>query len=270
MKLPISKKLRVLLFLAVLIGIVLGLRLRQTTSAVNSFNGNVHTVAALNALPPTMLWAWERPEQLDFIDTQNTGVAFLAKTVHLSNGEVTSRPRLQPLILAKGTKVVAVVRIESNRLARGDLSEHQLDRVIGEIVQTSQLPDVRAIQIDFDAKASERDFYRGLLFDVRKHLPQTMPLTITALASWCAGDNWLSGLPIDEAVPMLFRMGIDGRQFRSQLSAGEDPFANPCHTAAGVSADELITLPSRKRLYIFSPKPWTYESLKSTLESYAR
>lgn len=109
MKLPISKKLRVLLFLPVLIGIVLGLRLRQTTSAVNSFNGNVHTVAALNALPPTMLWAWERPEQLDFIDTQNTGVAFLAKTVLLSNGEVTSRPRLQPLILAKGTKVVAAL-----------------------------------------------------------------------------------------------------------------------------------------------------------------
>jgi hypothetical protein len=268
MTLVYNKNLRWFLFLVSLIAAIVGFRLKLTPAALSSAEKAESSV--LEALPPTMLWAWERPEELDFIDTQNTGVAFLAKTVHLSNGEVTSRPRLQPLILAKGTKVVAVVRIQSNRLAGGDLSEHQLDRVTREIVQTSQLPDVRAIQIDFDAKASERDFYRRLLLDLRKHLPQTMPLTITALASWCAGDNWLSGLPIDEAVPMLFRMGIDGRQFRSQLSAGEDPFTNPCHTAAGVSTDELITLPSRKRLYIFSPKPWTHESLKSTLETYAR
>jgi hypothetical protein len=270
MTLAYNKKWRWFLFLVSLIAAVIGLRLKLTTPAALSGPETIEADSVLTALPQTMLWAWERPEHLDFIDTKNIGVAFLAKTIHLSSDAVTSRPRLQPLVLAKGTKVVAVVRIESNRLAGDDLPEHQLDRVTREIVQTSQLPDVRAIQVDFDAKTSERNFYRSLLLQVRQHLPQTMPLSITALASWCAGDNWLSDLPIDEAVPMLFRMGIDGRQFRSRLSAGDDPFANPCHTAAGVSSDELITLPMRKRLYIFSPKPWTHESLKSILETYAR
>jgi hypothetical protein len=67
---------------------------------------------------------------------------------------------------------------------------------------------------------------------------------------------------------MLFRMGIDSRQFRSRLSAGEDLFTRPCNTAAGVSTDELITTPNQKRLYVFSPKPWTQHSVAFTLETY--
>jgi hypothetical protein len=264
-----NKNLRWLLFLALAIALVVGLRLKQTRAAL-SVTETAESNNALQSLPSTMLWAWERPEQIDFIDTKKFGIAFLAKTIHLRDGEVTSRPRLQPLILAKGTKVVAVVRIESRQLENGPLSEHQLERVTREIVQTSQIPGVLAIQIDFDAKASERDFYRRLLLQVRQQLPQALPLSITALASWCAGDNWLSGLPIDEAVPMLFRMGLDGSQFRSRLNSGDDPFAVPCHTAAGVSTDESITLPNRKRLYFFSPKPWTRQSLNSTLETYDR
>src|SRR6185295_2701738 len=51
----------------------------------------------LSELPATILWAWERPEKLDFIDPQKTGVAFLAKTIYLRGDRVVSRPRLQPL-----------------------------------------------------------------------------------------------------------------------------------------------------------------------------
>ena len=34
----------------------------------------------LSNLPPAIVWAWERPEKLDFVDTDRVGVAFLAKT----------------------------------------------------------------------------------------------------------------------------------------------------------------------------------------------
>lgn len=270
MWLPANKKPRLLLFLALMIGLAIGLRLKQTTQTVLSVKGGGDAEMALQALPSTILWAWERPERLDFIDTTKVGVAFLAKTIRLHDGDIVARPRLQPLALAKGTKVVAVVRIESDQHNEPALSDAQLENATGEIVQTSQLPDVLAIQIDFDAKASERDFYRLLLSQVRKHLPETMPLSITALASWCAGDNWLAGLPIAEAVPMVFRLGIDSRQFRSRLNIGDDPFASPCSVALGVSTDELITPPQRKRLYIFSSKPWTLDSVTSTLETYAK
>ena len=267
MNLADNKLLRIASILVLLGGLTVGLRLKVLRPTILT-NAKAHS--SLQTLPPVMLWAWERPERLDFIDTNRVGVAFLAKTIHLRHGDVTVRPRLQPLVLAKDTRVVAVIRIESDRREHRDLSESQLDRVAREVVLTSQLPDVLAIQIDFDAKASERDFYRLLLSQVRKHLPQSMPLSITALASWCASDNWLSGLPIDEAIPMLFRMGIDGRQFKSRLGAGEDPFTNPCSNAAGISIDELIEPPQRKRLYIFSPNPWTQQSVTSALETYAK
>src|ERR1700682_2345616 len=54
-------------------------------------------------LPRIMLWAWERPEKLDFINSREIGVAFLARTIRIHGGLVTVRPRLQPLVVAPGT-----------------------------------------------------------------------------------------------------------------------------------------------------------------------
>jgi len=39
----------------------------------------------------------------------------------------------------------------------------------------------RALQVDFDAVASERGFYRAVLEDVRRRLPAGLPLSITAV-----------------------------------------------------------------------------------------
>ena len=60
-----------------------------------------------------MLWAWERPEDLRAVDPRTAGVAFLARTLYLSGDAVAVRPRLQPLRVAPGAPLVAVVRIES-------------------------------------------------------------------------------------------------------------------------------------------------------------
>lgn len=204
-------------------------------------------------LPPVIIWAWERPEKLDFIDTDRVGVAFLAKTLRLEGDRVIAKPRLQPLQLAPNTKLIAVVRIETDHPT---LSATQLEKTANEITSLSGGP---VVQIDFDATVSERDFYRALLREVKPRVPS---LSITALASWCAGDNWLDGLPIDEAVPMLFRMGRDRglRRFDSQI----------CRNSAGVSTDELIAAPAVDRLYIFNPDPWSRDSLNAALEAYKR
>jgi hypothetical protein len=126
------------------------------------------------------------------------------------------------------------------------------------------------MQIDFDATLSQREFYRQLLFSVRQKLPPNMPLSITALASWCAGDNWLSDLPIDEAVPMLFRLGAEQRQFRTRLDAGDNFKNTPCQNAAGVSTDEIVKPPVVQRLYLFNPNSWSQSSLTTALEIYKR
>ena len=91
-----------------------------------------------------------------------------------------------------------------------------------------------AIQIDFDAADSERDVYRRLLARVRAVLPRTVPLSMTALASWCVGDTWLDGLPVDEAVPMLFRMGPINEPY-SSIGVRPADAVPACRAAVGTS-----------------------------------
>src|ERR1700752_3250241 len=212
--------------------------------------------------PAVFLWAWERPEDLTFIDPQKTGVAFLAKTIYLRGDKVVVKPRLQPLKIAPGTKLVAVVRIETDLPT---LSSPQFQQAAREIVNSSASS---AVQIDFDAKVSERHFYRSLLQEVRQQLPASTKLSITALASWCAGDDWLHDLPIEEAVPMLFRLGVDQRQFQRRLETGQRFESRMCQNSAGVSTDEPVTAPTVDRLYIFTPQPWSKDSFTAAMEIY--
>ena len=218
--------------------------------------------------PRVILWAWERPEKLDYIDPQKTGVAFLAKTIYLRAGGIVSRPRLQPLALPAGAAVIAVARIESGRAEPPTLSPQQMKAAATEISDLGSLRNVAMVQVDFDATASERAFYRALLTELRGKLPRSTLLSITALASWCKGDNWLDDLPIDEAVPMLFRMGLERRQFLSQLAGGETFSAKPCQTSAGISTDEPVAqLPPVQRVYIFNPRVWSPEIVNQMMEA---
>lgn len=223
---------------------------------------------SLASLPPLILWAWERPDKLGFIDPGKVGVAFLAASIHLRGEDVLLKPRLQPLQTPEETKLVAVVRIDTDRIERPQLTSNQLQRTTSELIAIARQGKVMALQIDFDATVSERSFYRDLLFAVRRQLPTEMPLSITALASWCAGDNWIDDLPIDEAVPMLFRMGVEQKQFESRLQQGYKFSGAPCKASAGVSTDQPIKRPPVQRLYIFNPNPWSEPSLNNTLEVY--
>ena len=51
----------------------------------------------MSGAPRTILWAWERPEDLRFLDPRQVGVAYLAATLDLPDGRVLVRPRFQPL-----------------------------------------------------------------------------------------------------------------------------------------------------------------------------
>lgn len=225
------------------------------------------TTTRLNQIPQVVLWAWERPTDLRFIDPKEVGVAFLARTIRLRSGEVVVRPRLQPLNLPEGVNVIAVARVETDSL-KPDLSSQQPDKLAGAIAEMAKLPNVAHIQIDFDATLTERKFYREVIVEVRRRLPTTTSLSITALASWCTYDNWLSELPIDEAVPMLFRMAGDGKQIANRLDAGEDFIAPPCRHSYGISTDEpRSNLSAARRIYVFNPEPWTGDSVRAILES---
>jgi hypothetical protein len=213
----------------------------------------------VSKLPQYVLWAWERPEDLRFINPQDTAVAFLSNTIHLHDDGVVVRPRLQPLLVPKGTELIAVTRIEADPHAA--LSWREIEQSAAAVARNASLPHVIAVQVDFDATLSQRDFYRALLVDVRERLGPEMPISITALASWCFDDNWISDLPIDEAVPMLFRMGADTGEIVTRLNSGHDFRSAACKGSLGVSIDEPWTsLPAGRRLYVFQVGPWTAQA----------
>lgn len=218
-----------------------------------------------NGFPPRILWAWERPEDLEFLDAHQFAVAFLAQTLVLRNNDVEYKPRRQPLKVKPDTKLIAVTRIESQKITGSPtaLSATQRQKLIDFVVKTAALRNVAAIQIDFDAARSERDFYRLLLQELRLKLPDNIPLSMTALASFCVGDRWLDDLPVDEAVPMIFRMGADGRSIRSFLANGND-FREPlCRRSYGIALDEPLNInfDRSRRKYVFNARPWTEQDL---------
>jgi len=221
-----------------------------------------------HGMPSLILWAWERPTDLRYINPRDIGVAFLAKTIRLHGQEVTVRPRLQPLNLPEGAAVIAVARVETDLIKKAELSGQQREELAAAIVEMARLPRVSRIQIDFDATMSERQFYREVIFNVRGSLPGHVSLSITALASWCTYDDWISDLPIDEAVPMLFRMGVEEKQFSNRLESGGDFNSELCRLSYGVSTDEpRRNLSPARRLYVFNPDPWTEESVRAIVES---
>jgi hypothetical protein len=213
----------------------------------------------MGGLPPLVLWAWERPEDLRFIDPQNTAVAFLAGTIRIHGDDVAIRPRFQSLVVPDRAKLVAVIRIEADRDAAFDRS--QIKHTAAAIAKQALLPRVVAVQVDFDATRSQREFYRALLLDLRRRLGPAVPTSITALASWCFDDDWISSLPIDEAVPMLFRMGTGTNEVVGQLTSGRDFRPVICRGSLGVSTDERwMSLPAGRRLYVFQARPWTEQA----------
>ena len=228
-----------------------------TTATLNHWR----TSSSNCGLPQIILWAWERPEKLDFINPREVGVAYLARTIYLRGEKVITRPRFQPLSVPRETALIAVVRIESDSNELPALSDTQREEAVRAIKEAARRDGVMALQVDFDAKQSERAFYRALLFDLRRQLPQNISLTITALASWCIYDNWLRDLPIDDAVPMLFRLGVDERQVSAYLSQTGALRARECQQSLGISTDEpRRSLPTGRRVYLFSPQPWTQTS----------
>jgi hypothetical protein len=220
--------------------------------------------------PRIWLWAWQRAENLQSIDTSSVGVAYLAQTLTLTGNKVSVDPRLQPLLVPDGTAIVAVTRIQVKTSEPASLSPEQIGRIVKLICRTAA-PHVVAVQIDFDARQSERQFYLRLLQSLRSALPSPWRISMTALASWSTFDNWLKDAPVDEKVPMFFSMGADKGRVLSFLQEGRSVLPS-FQSSVGVSVDDMDTAKavlaaptyqSVGNVYCFTRKPWSQRSLAS-------
>jgi hypothetical protein len=216
-----------------------------------------HPPARLAALPRVTLWAWERREDLHALDTRQFAVAYLDQTLTIGL-TVSSQPRRDLLVFPTSATRIPVVRIEAPPSAT--LNAQNRSDAVDAILRSARESGIAALQVDFDATRSQRQFYRDLLIDLRSRMPANLPLSITALASWCSFDDWIGNLPVDEAVPMMFRMEPD----RSRAPPNLDDFRirEPlCGSSAGVSTTEPWPHDlDGKRIYIFADNGWQIDS----------
>jgi hypothetical protein len=224
--------------------------------------------ARMARLPRLTVWAWERREDLRAVDARTTAVAYLARTVVVDGG-VHVVPRRQAMLLpaAVGLVKIAVVRIE---VVNGAALDEDSARAVAKAVSEAA-DDVAALQVDFDARVSQREWYADVLRAVRARMPQEMPLSMTALASWCSYDGgWMRGLPVDEAVPMMFRMEPDRRRAGvTGWGAGDFAVREPmCAGSVGISTREDWPPDMRgRRVYVFADRGWSRDGLDETVRS---
>ena len=208
-------------------------------------------------LPRLTLWVWERREDMRGLDAQTTAVAYLGRTVTVDAAGLHIESRRQGMLLPASISLVriAVVRIE---VADGTPLDAAQEDIVARAVSDAAASDaVAALQVDFDARQSQRQWYAEVLRRVRAQIPSHMPLSITALASWCSYDGeWMRTLPVDEAVPMLFRMEPDRRHDAMGGGWGTGDFAlrEPlCMGSVGISTHEPWPPGmQQRRVYVFA------------------
>jgi len=200
-----------------------------------------------------VLWAWEKKENLSWVDPSTTKVAILTATVDVSGDHWDISRRQNPALIAPNVQIIRVLRVESRRVASSNPDPTRFAKALLDIVAPLSFVE---LQIDFDARVSQREWYRAVLKELRQQLNSSKRLSMTALASWCLGDAWLDDLAVDEVVPMPFRMGRDTAPVRRHLTNFGRFTYSRCQAAVGVSLDEPLPVIPEGRLYIFNPKPW--------------
>ncbi len=203
--------------------------------------------------PEYYLWAWRREEDLSFIDPSRQKLALWTATITLDHDEFIVEYRTNQITYPSEAEIVSVVRLEATGVPGAATTAQLADAIIGAGRPFAPVEH----QLDFDARLSQRNFYRHLLGELRKRTGGAR-LSITALASWCFYDDWTEGLPVDAVVPMIYRMGRDAEVIRHTLHE-QRKFPNPiCAGNVGYSSDELLApVDGLRRIFLFVPERWT-------------
>lgn len=211
-----------------------------------------------------VFWSWMRDDDLR---SAPGAVAYLVARCLVSDQTIKVWPRLNKLSLPANAELYAVIRIESKNPSM--LAIEPLVSSVLSLVERRGV--VSGIQIDYDARLNEREFYRAFMKDLRRKMPKQLKLSMTALASWCLQDDWLACMPADEVVPMVFSMGVDQKRVLTIMKERrlKVPFGPK---SVGLRIDEPLSFQQvardsdkYERIYLFSSKGWNAGLVKSAL-----
>ena len=176
--------------------------------------------------------------------------------------------RSQPLALPAGLRIIPVVHVEAAEDAPDQLTATQLGAILAAVhrhapVATST-QGAGLLQLDFEAPLRQREAYRALVARIRAALPAQVRLSVTALAHWCTQGDWLDRLPVDEVVPMLYRLGSHATDWQDRFTTGAPTLAHRCRgPALGFATNDPPSpalLARAARPYWFDESVWSNPS----------
>lgn len=192
--------------------------------------------------------------------------AVLVESLVLRASGVEHGGRTQPLTLPAGVRLVPVVHVEAAEDAPAEFTPAQRDAVVAAVRRHAGTAATGAglLQLDFEAPARERDAYRELVATVRQALPAAVRLSVTALGHWCTEGDWLDRLPVDEVVPMLYRLGPRADDWRLLFAQDDAGLARRCRgPALGFATNDpppSALLARAARPYWFDEAAWSNPS----------
>lgn len=164
--------------------------------------------------------------------------------------------------LPQGLPVTPVVHVEISTLRVPPLQvlEQHRQLVVEAVLVAARQASSGTVQLDLEARPSQRDYYLRLVRDIRAALPSSVRLSVTALAWWCRSPEWLDHIDADEVVPMFFRMGADASAMRAELTRADSRLHPRCRAgAAGFAMQEpppAAAAAAYSRVYWFDYRRW--------------
>ena len=175
-----------------------------------------------------LLPAWSAPE-----------AAILQRHILLTGDTARTRPRMRQPAMPAATRVTPVLHVEVSTVNPPQNIEASRAMIVQALLDAAAVSTSGWVQLDMEAKPSQREFYRSLVKQLRAALPPHIKLSVTALAWWCRSPAWLDGLAADEVVPMFFRMGRDSADMRAIVEQSPATLHASCRAgSAGFSPQE--------------------------------
>ncbi|MRX06265.1 hypothetical protein GJ697_00255 [Pseudoduganella sp. FT25W] len=170
--------------------------------------------------------AWSQPE-----------AAVLQRHILLSGDTALTRPRAR---WPNASRITPVVHVEVSTVNSPVDIESRRAMIVRAMHEAADASTSGWVQLDMEAKPSQRVFYRSLVRQLRGELPPQIKLSVTALAWWCRSPAWLDDLGADEVVPMFFRMGKDSARLRDIIQHSPSTLHASCRNVAGFSPQEAF------------------------------
>lgn len=209
------------------------------------------------AQPLRTAWLWDAADAPAW---PNAEAAVVVQHLLLSGERLLARPRLRAPALAPATRVTPVVHVEVSTVQPPVRIERHRDALRDAVLRAAHASSSGWVQLDMEARPSQRGFYLALVRELRAALPRELRLSVTALAWWCRSPAWLDGNAADEVVPMFFRMGADTAALRRLVAQSPQALHPRCRQdAAGFSTREAFdaaTTGRYRKTYWFDERRW--------------